>query len=119
MVVEFGASTYRSQGSTNWELELPFKKPFRLSNTIEVMPGMGHLDSFRPDRWCINHLGRRDGHRYILLANQAPGLVSGAELRHYIRQRQQNFRFPNCRTVLRYSLNLRVSSNRLSADSYY
>ena len=39
--VELGASTYRSRGSTNWELELPFKKPFRLSSTIEVMPGLG------------------------------------------------------------------------------
>ena len=39
--IEFGASTYRSQGATNWELELPFKKPFRLSSTIEVMPGLG------------------------------------------------------------------------------
>jgi hypothetical protein len=39
--IEFGASTYRSQGATNWELELPFKKPFRLSGTIEVMPGVG------------------------------------------------------------------------------
>ncbi|MGO9993348.1 MAG: hypothetical protein ACLPTF_12655 [Steroidobacteraceae bacterium] len=39
--VELGASTYRSQGATNWEFELPFKKPFRLSSTIEVMPGLG------------------------------------------------------------------------------
>jgi hypothetical protein len=39
--IEFGASTYRSQGATNWELELPFKKPFRLSSTIELMPGLG------------------------------------------------------------------------------
>ncbi len=38
---EFGASTYRSQGATTWELELPFKKPFKLSSTIEVMPGAG------------------------------------------------------------------------------
>lgn len=29
--MEFGASTYRSHGATNWELELPLKKPFRLS----------------------------------------------------------------------------------------
>src|SRR5579862_2419544 len=28
--IEFGASTYRSQWATNWELELPFKKPYRL-----------------------------------------------------------------------------------------
>jgi hypothetical protein len=39
--IELGASTDRSQGATNWEIELPFKKPFRLSNTIEVMPGLG------------------------------------------------------------------------------
>lgn len=39
--IELGASTYRSQGATNWELELPFKKPFRLSSTIEIMPGLG------------------------------------------------------------------------------
>lgn len=39
--IELGASTYRSQGATNWEIELPFKKPFRLSDTIEVMPGLG------------------------------------------------------------------------------
>ena len=39
--VELGASIYRSQGATDWELELPFKKPFRLSDTIEVMPGLG------------------------------------------------------------------------------
>jgi hypothetical protein len=39
--IELGASTYRSQGARNWEIELPFKKPFRLSSTIEVMPGLG------------------------------------------------------------------------------
>jgi hypothetical protein len=39
--IEFGASTYRSQGSTNWELELPIKKPYRLSSAVEVMPGLG------------------------------------------------------------------------------
>ena len=39
--IELGASTYRSQGARNWEIELPFKKPFRLSGTIEVMPGLG------------------------------------------------------------------------------
>ncbi len=38
--IELGASTY-SQGATDWEIELPFKKPFRLSSTIEVMPGPG------------------------------------------------------------------------------
>ena len=39
--IELGASTYRSQGARNWEIELPLKKPFRLSDTIEVMPGLG------------------------------------------------------------------------------
>jgi hypothetical protein len=39
--IELGTSTYRSQGARNWEIELPFKKPFRLSSTIEVMPGLG------------------------------------------------------------------------------
>jgi hypothetical protein len=39
--IELGASTYRSQGARNWEIELPFKKPFGLPSTIEVMPGLG------------------------------------------------------------------------------
>jgi hypothetical protein len=39
--IELGASTFRSRGATNWEIDLPFKKPFRLSSTIEVMPGVG------------------------------------------------------------------------------
>lgn len=39
--IEFGASTYANRGATHWELELPFKKPFRLSSTVEIMPGLG------------------------------------------------------------------------------
>lgn len=39
--IEFGASTFRSRGARNWELELPFKKPFRLSSSLEIMPGLG------------------------------------------------------------------------------
>jgi hypothetical protein len=39
--IELGASTNRSQGARNWEIELPIKKPFRLSGAIEVMPGLG------------------------------------------------------------------------------
>jgi hypothetical protein len=39
--IEFGASTIRSHGATSWELELPFKKPFRLTSTVEIMPGLG------------------------------------------------------------------------------
>jgi hypothetical protein len=46
--IEFGASPYRSRGATNWELELPFKRPFRLSETIEVMPGIGPIWSHTP-----------------------------------------------------------------------
>lgn len=34
--IECGASTYRSGGATNWELELPFKKPFRLPSGIAL-----------------------------------------------------------------------------------
>jgi hypothetical protein len=49
--IELGASTYRSQGATNWEFELPFKKPFRLSSTIQVIPGLGPtwLHTTQPD----------------------------------------------------------------------
>jgi hypothetical protein len=39
--VELGAATYSSRGATNWEFELPFKKPFQISSTVEVMPGLG------------------------------------------------------------------------------
>jgi hypothetical protein len=39
--IEFGASTYKSRGATNWELELPFKKPFHLTSSVEIMPGVG------------------------------------------------------------------------------
>jgi hypothetical protein len=39
--VELGASTYRSRNATNWELDLAFKKPFRLSSSVELMPGLG------------------------------------------------------------------------------
>lgn len=39
--IEFGASTYTSRGARSWELELPFKKPFQLSSTVEIMPGLG------------------------------------------------------------------------------
>jgi hypothetical protein len=41
--IELGVSTNRSQGARNWEIELPFKKPFRLSGAIEVMPGLGPI----------------------------------------------------------------------------
>ena len=55
--LELGASTFRSGGATNWELELPFKKPFRLSSAVEVMPGIGPTWSHttqngeRPSTW--------------------------------------------------------------------
>ena len=39
--IEFGAATFRSRAATNWELDLPFKLPLRLSNNIELMPGLG------------------------------------------------------------------------------
>ena len=39
--IEFGVSTNSSREATNWELELPFKKPFRLSSAAEIMPGLG------------------------------------------------------------------------------
>ena len=55
--IEFGASASRSRGATNWELELPLKKPCRLSSTIEVMPGLGPTwartaePGAQPSRW--------------------------------------------------------------------
>jgi hypothetical protein len=55
--IELGASTNRSQGATNWELELQFKKPFQLCNMIEVEPGLGSTWSDttqsdqRPSTW--------------------------------------------------------------------
>ncbi len=39
--IEFGASAYRTAGGTSWDIEIPFKKPFRLSSAIELMPGFG------------------------------------------------------------------------------
>ena len=39
--IEFGASRFRSQGATVWELDLAFKKPWRLSSMTEVMAGLG------------------------------------------------------------------------------
>lgn len=39
--IEFRASRVRSGGSTVVDLDLPLKKPFRLSETIEIMPGLG------------------------------------------------------------------------------
>jgi hypothetical protein len=39
--VELGGSTYKSRGGTSWEFDLAFKKPFRLSSSVELMPGLG------------------------------------------------------------------------------
>lgn len=39
--IELGASRFRDGRATVWDLDLPFKKPFRLSETLEVMPGLG------------------------------------------------------------------------------
>jgi hypothetical protein len=38
--IELGATTYKARGATDWELELPFKKPFRLTSSVEMMPGL-------------------------------------------------------------------------------
>ena len=39
--IELGASRLRKAGATVWDLDLAFKKPWRLSPTLEVMPGIG------------------------------------------------------------------------------
>jgi hypothetical protein len=39
--VELGASRLRNSGATVWDLDLPFKKPWRLSSNVELMPGVG------------------------------------------------------------------------------
>ena len=52
--VELSASTYRSRGATTWGLEMPFKMPFRWSDTVEVMPGLGPT-------WSYTQTGARRG----------------------------------------------------------
>jgi hypothetical protein len=39
--IELGASRLRNNGATVWDLDLVFKKPWRLSQKVEVMPGLG------------------------------------------------------------------------------
>jgi hypothetical protein len=39
--LELGVSALRASGSTEWESELLFKKPFELSEKIELMAGLG------------------------------------------------------------------------------
>jgi hypothetical protein len=39
--VELGASRFSKAGATVWGLDMAFKKPWRLSPTLEVMPGIG------------------------------------------------------------------------------
>lgn len=39
--IELGASRFRKAGTTVWDLDMAFKKPWRLSPTLEVMPGIG------------------------------------------------------------------------------
>ncbi len=39
--IEIGASRLRTDGATVWDLDLAFKKPFRLSDSVELMPGLG------------------------------------------------------------------------------
>ena len=51
--IELGAAPYKNRGVSSWELELPFKKPFRLSSKIEIMPGLG------PTWTCAAQLGGR------------------------------------------------------------
>jgi hypothetical protein len=59
LTIELGASTNRSRGATNWEIELPFKVPFRLSRNIEIMPGLGPTWAHttqpgeRPSTWGV------------------------------------------------------------------
>ncbi len=55
--IEFGASGNRSQRATNWEFELQFKKPFQISSTLEIEPGLGpswsqsQRSGERPTEW--------------------------------------------------------------------
>jgi hypothetical protein len=39
--IEFGAARLRNSGATVWDLDLALKKPFRLSDDLEIMPGIG------------------------------------------------------------------------------
>jgi len=39
--IELGAARFRSVGSTLWDLDLALKKPLRLSDSVELMPGIG------------------------------------------------------------------------------
>lgn len=39
--IELGASRFRETGATVWDFDLPLKKPFHLSDNLELMPGTG------------------------------------------------------------------------------
>jgi hypothetical protein len=39
--VELGAARFEQNGSTVWNVDLSFKKPWRLSERLEIMPGLG------------------------------------------------------------------------------
>jgi hypothetical protein len=39
--IELGAATFRDSGARVWDVDIPLKKPFRISETLEVMPGVG------------------------------------------------------------------------------
>jgi hypothetical protein len=39
--IELSAARFGKYGATVWEVDLPFKKPYRLSRTIELMIGLG------------------------------------------------------------------------------
>lgn len=48
--IELGASMLRRGPSTTWDVDLPFKRPFRLSSRIEVMPGIGPTWEYTSER---------------------------------------------------------------------
>lgn len=52
--LEFGVTAFQSQGTTEWETELSFKRPFDLTPSIELTVGIGPT-------WT--HSGSTTGHR--------------------------------------------------------
>jgi hypothetical protein len=55
--VEIEASTNTTQRARNWELDLQFKRPFQISSTVEIEPGLGPswshgaVSNQRPAAW--------------------------------------------------------------------
>jgi hypothetical protein len=39
--IELGASHFRPSGATVWDVDVTFKKPWRLAESLEVLPGIG------------------------------------------------------------------------------